>query len=838
MPLGPALALGAVGGALVGCLTDVAATDALAASVAACSVSIVVEPWRQRALWRALLVAGVASATMLHGAVARDRAFVRGPGLFSTDSVRVMASIPGVRGPTPSMPAESVENRPGPVELTGTLVRDAEQADGSVGLLVESRDVRDARGARPVRGRVQLYVAGELAGPAAAAWTAGRTVRVTATLRPPRVARNPGGPSPRWQALRRPHLATGSVKSAALVEVERGAIWHEAAAAVRRLVREAAARHVAPHDLQSAAVVTAILIGDRAGLSPVVERRLQAAGTYHVIAISGGNVALLTALCFGVFRAVLRSRRLVAGFTIAVVVAYGGIVGGDPSVLRAVTAACLVLAIHAAGLTPGPIHLISAVALLLVAANPLLVTDVGAWLSFGATLGIVVGAGRLVRWGAARHARRWPLTWRFVVLPLAALLAATICAEVALLPVQAGVFGRVGIAGLALNFVAIPAMACVQVAGLATVALHGAWQGAAPAAGWLAHACAAVLLGSARLVDLAPWLSMRVPPASMVWTAIYYACLVAAATGRLPRRWRAAAAAGLALAAAVILTAPALERAAPPPGVLRVTLVDVGQGDAIFVQFPDRHALLVDTGGSPGAFDVGRRVVTPAAWALGIRRLDWLLVTHPDLDHAGGGPAVVEDLRPREIWEGVAVPPSATRTALVESAARRSIVWRTVRAGHRLEAGGATLEILHPPEPDWERRDVRNDDSVVARLRYGDVEFLLTGDAGLEFESAWRRPPAPAALRVLKAAHHGSRSSSAEPFVAAFRPDLALVSVGQGNFFGHPHPDVLARLGRVRSEVFRTDRDGAIIVETDGRAIDVRGMSGRRFDLRLWPWPS
>jgi competence protein ComEC len=722
--------------------------------------------------------------------------------------------------------------------VTGTLVRDAEQADDGVGLLVEAREVRDARGVRLVWGRAQLYVAGEFARPAAREWTAGRTVHVTAALRPPRVSRNPGGPSPRWQALRRPYLVTGSVKSAALVEVERGAPWHEAAAAGRRLVPDPAARPRAPHDPQSAAVVTAILIGDRSGLAPDLERRLQAAGTYHVIAISGGNVALLTVLCFGVLRTVLRSRRLVCAITTIAILVYGWIVGGDPSVLRAVTAACLVLATHAVGLAPGPMHLVSAVALLLVAANPLLVTDVGAWLSFGATLAIVVGASRLVRWAGTLAARRWPLAWRFVGLPIAALFAATVCAELALLPIQAGVFGRVGMAGLALNFVAIPAMACVQMTGVATVALHGVSDSAASAAGWLAHASASALLSSARLVDLVPWLSMRVPPASMAWTAIYYACLVAVAIPRLSRRRRGGALIGLGVSAAMILTAPGLERAAPREGVLRITMIDVGQGDAIVVQFPDRHALLVDSGGSASSFDVGRRIVTPAAWALGIRRLDWLLITHPDLDHAGGAPAVVDDLRPREIWEGIAVPTSVTRDALVELARRHAIPWRTVRTGQRLEVGGAALEVLHPPEPDWERRDARNDDSVVARVRYGDVEFLLTGDAGVEFESAWHPPEAPAAFRVLKAAHHGSRSSSAEPFVAAFRPDVALVSAGPGNFFGHPHPDVLARLARARPAVFRTDRDGAITVETDGRAIAVRAANGRRFELRLWPGSS
>src|SRR5262249_43025934 len=148
-------------------------------------------------------------------------------------------------------------------------------------------------------------------------------------------------------------------------------------------------------------------------------------------------------------------------------------------------------------------------------------------------------------------------------------------------------------------------------------------------------------------------------------------------------------------------------------------------------------------------------------------------------------------------------------------------------AGHRLEIGAATLDALHPPPADWERRRVRNDDSLVLRLRFGDVETLLTGDAGREFEEGFaaREPPAP--IRLLKVGHHGSRTSSSARFVAAFRPQMAFVSVGRGNLFGHPSPEVVARYEQIGAAVFRTDLDGAITIETDGARVDVETASGR-----------
>jgi competence protein ComEC len=245
--------------------------------------------------------------------------------------------------------------------------------------------------------------------------------------------------------------------------------------------------------------------------------------------------------------------------------------------------------------------------------------------------------------------------------------------------------------------------------------------------------------------------------------------------------------------------------------------------------------LLVDSGGTSGAFDIGGRIVVPALWASGVRRLDWIAFTHPDLDHIGGAIAVAGDLQPREIWEAVPVPPHPARAAVLAMARSQGLVWRQLLAGHAFEAGGVTIEVRHPPPPDWERQRVRNDDSLVLRLRFGGVEVLLTGDAGQEFErrevAALEADPSPAPLRILKVGHHGSLSSSSWAFVRAFRPDAALVSVGRGNTFGHPAPEIVARLEDAGAEVFRTDRDGALILETDGHSVTIRTMAGRVWRL-------
>jgi competence protein ComEC len=161
----------------------------------------------------------------------------------------------------------------------------------------------------------------------------------------------------------------------------------------------------------------------------------------------------------------------------------------------------------------------------------------------------------------------------------------------------------------------------------------------------------------------------------------------------------------------------------------------------------------------------------------------------------------------------------------------RQVVWRHVLAGHVLDVGSARVALLHPAAPEWERQRVRNDDSLVLRVTFGAVEFLLTGDAGPEFERAFE-PATPAArLRVVKMGHHGSLSASSARFVALERPDVAIVSAGRGNVFGHPAPEVLARYSRAGAAIFRTDQDGAVMLDTDGRSLSVMTVTGRRWQF-------
>ena len=804
--------LALVSGALSGMVLPSAAQPWLAAgAVAAWQVAIVAVAASRARLCAAAALASLAlSAAASAGWADSQRAHA---------PMRVLA--PDARAGPPS--AE-------PVIVEGLLVDDASASPDGTRLSVRVDRVRWGRADMPLAGTIAVSVGGAPDPARAREWTRGRRVRAPVLLRRPSRYMNDGVADAERASLRRGIALVGTIKSPALVEVlARASRGEELLARARRRVRAAVAR-ASPADPEAAGVITAILIGDRAGLPDDVERRMQRAGTYHVIAISGGNVALFAALAWAASRTLLRSRRLALAAAMVIVAVYGLLVGTGASVGRAVAAALLLLGATLIDQRAPPLNVIALVGILFLLWDPLALADLGFLLSFGATAGILLA---VPGWLAAADARlRAVARGRWLVraaLAACGLLAATIAAEIALLPVQAAAFQRLTLAGLGLNFVAIPAMAVVQMGGMAVVAcdLAGVPALTAPAA-VAARLGARALIDSAALVDMVPALTWRVaaPPA---WLIAAYGIPCSVLAWRRGPRQRIGLSAIAACAAVAIACSAGARRW--PDGRLRLTMFDVGQAEAIALRLPSGRSLLVDAAGTTGRFDIGDRVLVPALLARGITRLDLLALTHPDVDHLGGGLAVVTDLRPARLVEGIAPPLNPERNRLASAALGRGASVESLRAGGSLLRDGVLLRVLHPPPPDWERQRVRNDDSVVLEVLFGSVSILLTGDAGTAVEPAIAAQLAPARLRILKVGHHGSRTSTSQAFLDAARPAAALISAGRGNFYGHPSPVVLARLRAAGVETFRTDWDGQIDLVTDGRQVEIVTRGGRRWAI-------
>lgn len=718
-----------------------------------------------------------------------------------------------------------------PAALEGILRDDAAPGPIGVSLTIDVTRV----GSRDSRGGVRLSVGGASAGGGVARWRAGRTVTLPAILRVPALYGDPGVPDEVRALARRGIVLVGSVKSAALVEViAKGSGLEEAASSARRWARLRLAEYVGRWSPESGAIAAAILIGDRSGLSDEDQRRLQEAGTYHVIAISGGNIAILTVLLLFAMRVARVPARAAAAVSIVLLVFYGQLTGSSASVSRAVTAACVYLAGRILDHRGPALNALAVAAVAGVALSPLAVFDAGFILSFGATLGILLGASRMMPRFVAHRKQTAPRRLaRSIAAAAAALLVATLSAELALAPVSAVVFSRVTFAGLVLNFAAIPLMAVVQGASMVTLAAAPLADEPARIAGYITHIAASWLVRSARLVDVAPWLSRDVVPPSWPLVGAYYICCAACLAS--PRFVRAGIL-GILITGAVMLDGPvALTSSGVPPaapGMLRVVFLDVGQGDSTIVRTPDGRAMLVDTGGLAGSsFDIGERVVAPSLRALGVRKLDTLVVTHGDPDHVGGAPAIMRRFGPESVWEGVPVPSHMTLRELAAAAAAAGASWRTVQAGDHERHGPVEIRVLHPPPPAWERQRVRNDDSIVLELRMGDVSIVLPGDVGAEGERAMLPDLALGSIAVIKAPHHGSATSSTVPFIRAAHPSAVVFSAGRGNRFGHPAPVVVERYRDAGVLMFRTDEDGAVMLETDGRTVEISTWSGRRIRL-------
>jgi len=253
--------------------------------------------------------------------------------------------------------------------------------------------------------------------------------------------------------------------------------------------------------------------------------------------------------------------------------------------------------------------------------------------------------------------------------------------------------------------------------------------------------------------------------------------------------------------------------------ILELTAIDVGQGDSLLVVFPGGAVMVVDGGGrlefgrqnrSPN-LDIGEDVVSPYLWTRGIRRIDILVATHAHEDHVGGLPAVMANFRPKELWTG-ANPP----VRLVESASRLGLRVSLKHAPESFDFSGARIEVVAPTE-DYLPRQAGNNDSLAFRISYGSRSFLLTGDLERAVEAN-----VLAGMQhtdVLKVGHHGSRTSTTEPFLEAVAPSIAVISAGFENSFGHPHPEVVNRLIMHRMAILRTDLNGLVTVRTDGNRL-------------------
>ncbi len=293
--------------------------------------------------------------------------------------------------------------------------------------------------------------------------------------------------------------------------------------------------------------------------------------------------------------------------------------------------------------------------------------------------------------------------------------------------------------------------------------------------------------------------------------------------------WRGRRSWLVALVLLALLAAAAFFVLVPPcrrhPRTLRVTVLDVGKGDALVIESPAGRVLVVDTGGfvgRPGGNDDQvRRVVGPFLRKRGIRRIDILLLTHPHAEHIAGAARLLDEFEVGRVVDNGVGDKSGLVARYRDVARRKNVPVTQAARGARLDLGGRVrVTVLHPARPG-EKRGGTNDTSIVARVSFGRTAFLLTGDAGEPSENEMIRTGGPLAADVLKVAHHGGAGATGARFLAPVRPSVAIISVDANNRHGHPDAGVLARLRDAGATVYRTDQSGSVTCVSDGRRVRV-----------------
>ncbi len=576
-----------------------------------------------------------------------------------------------------------------------------------------------------------------------------------------------------------------------------------------------------------ASLAQGVLLGRRSALPDDVRADLNATNTSHLVVVSGSNVVLLSSFCAIAFGWLLGRRRAL-WLSLATVVAYAMLVGLSPPVARATIMGALLIGATMSGRRTSGVTSLLLAAAIMAGIDPAVPRDVSFQLSFGATAGILVLASPLRRrtvdvigWLLRRdEVPRWMGS------ALAEPIAVTVAATLATAPLLAMHFGRVSLVTLPANMAIVPVFPLM----LGTSALAGI-GGLLPFGHVASGAPAYVLLSywlrfAAWMADL-PGASLSIAGYTTRWLMATYALIGAGlvvSTRMLrrapqaslaesrPFRWRDAGRRSLWLApVAVVLVSAGWIAFGDAPRRLEVTMLDVGQGEAILIETPSGRDVLVD-GGPGGA--VLRGLGGELAWH--DRSLDLVLLTHAQADHATGLLDVFGRYDVRAFaWtapdSGSAVEPELRRAADGEG-----VDARVVAAGDVFDLGdGVRLEVLWPPPG---ASIPGNDGSVVLRLSWGEVSFLLTGDIESATEAQLVASGAVSQATVLKVAHHGSGTSSTAAFVDAADPQVSVISVGAGNRFGHPVPDVVERLSAT-SDVYVTADDGAVHFATDGRQL-------------------
>lgn len=661
----------------------------------------------------------------------------------------------------------------------------------------------------PSSGRVRLTV-----GKSQTPYSYGDRIKATLRLRRPRGFLNPGAFDYRsYRASQGIYLEgwVGDESTISKDERKRGNPFFRVVFDLRQRMLERLEKALPE---ERAAFLKAIILGDRSSLPSGVNEAFLGSGTYHILAISGLHVGLLAGAFFFALRILRVPRKTRAFLCLVLVNFYALLAGANPSVVRAALMISLYLLAIILDREANLWNTLALAALVLLLWNPWYLFDVGFQLTFSATAAIIV-AFSVVKLDA------WPRPWRW---PLGSILI-SLSATLATLPLLALYFNRFSLIGVIANLPIVPLTGVLTGSGmLLSLTLLFFPEGLGPL-NWLNSYLIGLLFYLARLFASFPLASIRPYTPTYAMVTLYYALLISMALGY--RAWAKKAASFLAISLSALIGLGLFYN--PERERLRVTFIDVGQGDSALLELPGGKTMLIDGGGVfDDSFDIGEKVVASYLWYRWIGRLDVLVLSHPHPDHLNGLRSILQLFKVGEVWDAGQPYNTPAYLAFQEELRRRKIPYRILERGFEYQGfRHVSISVLHPPRPflvGSERGSFsdENSNSLVLRVKFGEVAFLFPGDVEIEAEEEILRKGVEVQAQVIKVPHHGGRTSSSPVFLEKVGPGFAIVSAGFRNPFRQPHQEALERYKKIGAELYRTNLNGAVTVTTNGRRIWIK----------------
>ncbi len=583
---------------------------------------------------------------------------------------------------------------------------------------------------------------------------------------------------------------------------------------------------------ESAALLRGLLLGRTDRLGDDLVQSFRASGTVHVLAVSGLHTGFILLIAFALLRTLRISPRAARLATIPLLFVFVTAVGVRPSVVRAALMATVFVTTWSLQRRPNPLNAVGLAALILLLARPGAAFDMGFRLSFAAVLGIIFLRQPILKvmkctLGCDTHGSHVRLGSSAREFLLGA-LALSVSAQMGVAPIIISSGGDVSLVAPLANLIVVPLAGASVASGLATLALD-------PLTPEAAHVLAAATWATLKALTVVVRLARELPAASVTLPtslAIPLGLTVIALAMSMRTRRRKAVVCLRTVTVAMALGGLVTLFTGPGRTHTRVVFFDVGQGDSALIEVPFGHRVLVDAG--PAALgwhgpDSGRDVIVPYLKSRGIRSLDALVVTHGHADHYGGAAAVFSSIRVEKLVVTADLIEAGRVPRLLEQADAAGTRIVTLARGDSLRLGpDCALVCLAPSELWASRAPTENDRSIVLSARLDGLRVLLTGDIEAPTERMLRASGSPIETDILKVAHHGSSTSSTGDFLQASLAEIAVISVGRKNRYGHPCPHAVARLGGTVRELFRTDLDGAIVVDVGRKRTLVRCIGSGR----------